>query len=82
MYGLTSEESLFRKNYVFHENKGFWKHLTDWNSHLEQETLREKTLNAFAKKTDKETDEKKRRDYLIEKLCLANVQKLFLIKDP
>lgn len=52
---FSSEESLFRKNYVFHDSKGFWRHLIDWNAHYEQEIQREKTINAFAKKTDKET---------------------------
>ena len=31
---FSSEDTLFRKNYIFHENKGFWRHLIDWNAHF------------------------------------------------
>lgn len=29
---LSAEDVPLKKNYIFHENKGFWKHLVDWNS--------------------------------------------------
>lgn len=32
-YKFNSEETIYRKNYTFHDNKGFWRHLIDWNAH-------------------------------------------------
>lgn len=33
---LNFDDVPFKKRYIFHESKGFWKHLIDWNSFHEQ----------------------------------------------
>lgn len=39
---LSSDDIPFKKSYLFHDGKGFWRHLIDWNSFKEQEIQREK----------------------------------------
>ena len=52
---FNADEVMYRKNYIFHDNKGFWRHLIDWNAHYHQELQREKAINAISKKTDKDS---------------------------
>lgn len=35
-YSFNADEVMYRKNYVFHDSKGFWRHLIDWNAHYHQ----------------------------------------------
>ena len=39
----------FKKNYVFHEEKGLWRHIIDWNSFKEQDIKRAKLLDSIQK---------------------------------
>ena len=43
-HSFSSEDVMFRKNYVFHENKGFWRHLIDWNANLDQAIARDAAM--------------------------------------
>lgn len=54
LHHFSADEVMYRKNYIFHDNKGFWRHLIDWNAHYHQELQREKAISAISKKTDKE----------------------------
>ena len=52
---MTSTDDVpFKKRYVFHESKGFWRHLIDWNAYYEQYENREKMMNSIAKKNEKD----------------------------
>ena len=44
----------FRKRYVFHETKGFWRHLIDWNAFHEQEVARDKKMTEIQKRSEKD----------------------------
>lgn len=33
---ISSDDIPFKKSYLFHDGKGFWRHLIDWNSFKEQ----------------------------------------------
>jgi len=35
-YSITSDEIPSKKAYIFHDGKGFWRHLVDWNSFKDQ----------------------------------------------
>jgi len=49
---LSSDEIPFKKAYQFHQGKGFWRHLIDWNSFKEQEVQRERELNKVSKRIE------------------------------
>ena len=55
---LSSDEVIFSKNYIFHEEKGFWKHLIDWNAQKEQEIKRAAAWSEYTKSLDKDSGEK------------------------
>lgn len=33
---ISSDDIPFKKSYLFHDGKGFWRHLVDWNSFKDQ----------------------------------------------
>jgi len=35
-YQISSDDIPYRKSYLFHDGKGFWRHLLDWNSFKDQ----------------------------------------------
>lgn len=37
---ISTDDIPFRKSYLFHDGKGFWRHLIDWNSFKDQEIQR------------------------------------------
>jgi hypothetical protein len=47
---ISSDDIPFKKSYLFHDGKGFWRHLIDWNSFKDQEIQREKDLSKVQKR--------------------------------
>lgn len=78
---LSSDEIPFKKAYQFHQGKGFWRHLIDWNSFKEQEVQRERELNKVSKRIESlpnqtpEAFANRRRDYLMDVIFLGNIDK-------
>lgn len=69
----------FKKNYTFHEEKGLWRHLIDWNSFKQQDTKRAKLLDSIQKgivkdpAESKEAEIQKKRDYMLDYIYLGNI---------
>jgi hypothetical protein len=78
---ISSDDIPFKKSYNFHDGKGFWRHLIDWNSFKDQEIQREKDLSKVQKRVDpnpnesKEAGEQRKRDYMLDVLFLGNIDK-------
>lgn len=49
---ISSDDIPLRKSYLFHDGKGFWRHLVDWNSFKDQEIQREKDMNKVQKRVE------------------------------
>ncbi len=54
---LPSDDIPFKKTYRFHDGKGFWRHLLDWNSFKDQDLLREKDLGKVQKRVERMANE-------------------------
>jgi hypothetical protein len=71
----------FKKNYIFHQEKGLWRHLIDWNSFKEQDSRRQKLMDSIQKgiikdpAESKEAELQKRRDYNLDLIYLGNIEK-------
>jgi hypothetical protein len=71
----------FKKNYIFHQEKGLWRHLIDWNSFKEQDSRRQRVMDSIQKgiikdpAESKEAELQKKRDYNLELIFLGNIEK-------
>jgi hypothetical protein len=78
---ISSDDIPFKKSYNFHDGKGFWRHLIDWNSFKDQEIQREKDLSKVQKRVEpnpnetKEAGDQRKRDYMLDVLFLGNIDK-------
>ena len=80
---FQSDDVPFKKNYVFHEGKGLWRHLIDWNNFKEQDNKRAKLMDSISKgivkdpAESKEAEIQKKRDYMLDYIYLGNIEKKF-----
>ena len=77
---------LVKKQYRFTEGKSFWKHLLDWNSYIDQDLEREQNEKNLQKRVERVPNEpeeafnNRKRDEMLEKICLGNIDKRIQVK--